>query len=70
MASNPRKGNSGFVVSTGSGSNPYLKKTSGFSEPTPRGNLSSQVPGYASPSLNYSTPKKSNLVGDVVSAPS
>ena len=70
MASNPRKGVSGFVVSTGGGSNPYLKKTAGFIEQAPSGNLSSQVPGYASPSLNYSTPKKSNLVGDVVRAPS
>lgn len=65
MASNPRKGTSGYIVKTGSGSD-WVKKTSGFSEPTPSGNLSSQIPGYSSPSLNYSQPKKTNLVGDVV----
>jgi hypothetical protein len=70
MASNPRKGTSGFVVSTGGGNSPYLKRTSGFIEQVPSGNLSTVVPSYGSPSLNYSTPRKSNLVGDVVKAPS
>lgn len=70
MASNPRTGTSGFVVKTGGGGNPYLKRNSGFTEPAPKGNLSSQIPAYSSPSLDYSTPKKSNLVGDIVSTPS
>lgn len=70
MASNPRTGSSGYVVKTGGGGNPYLKKTSGFVEPAPSGNLSTTVPNYGSPSLPYNTPKKSNLVGDIVSTPS
>lgn len=70
MATNPRTGTSGFIVKSGGGGNPYLKKTSGFIEQVPSGNLSQTVPNYGSASLDYSTPKKSNLVGDVVRAPS
>jgi len=61
-----RKGSSGYTVSVGGGGNKYLKTNSGLVERNPGGNANSQIPGYSSPSIDYSQPKKSNLVGDVV----
>lgn len=65
MAQNGRTSTSGYIVKAGSGSD-WVKKTSGFTEPAPKGNLNTQIPGYSSPSIDYSQRKKTNLVGDVV----
>jgi hypothetical protein len=61
-----RVGSSGYVVKTGGGGNKYLKTNSGLVEKNPGGNLNTQIPNYGSPSINYSQPKKTNLVGDIV----
>jgi hypothetical protein len=62
-----RTNSSGFVVKAGGGTNTYLRQTSGYVvSNTGQGNLSTQVPRYASGSLNYSEPQKSNKVGVIV----
>lgn len=56
---------SGYIVKTGSKGN-WVKVNSGFSEAAPKGDLNTQIPKYSSPSLDYSQPKKTNIVGDIV----
>ena len=60
-----RKGTSGYIVKTGSGRD-WTKNSSGSVSAAPKGDLTTQIPKYSSPSLDYSQPKKTNLVGDIV----
>lgn len=67
MANNP---SSGSVVKTGGGNGGYIRNRSGWVQKNTGGDANTNIPAYSSPSLNYSTPLKSNVVGDVVQAPS
>jgi hypothetical protein len=58
---------SGYIVKTGTPkSGDYLYRNSGFTTPAPKGNLNTNIPSYSSASIDYSQPKKTNLVGDIV----
>jgi hypothetical protein len=58
---------SGYIVKTGAPkSGDYVYRNSGFTEARPSGNRNTNIPVYNSPSLDYSQPKKTNAVGDIV----
>jgi hypothetical protein len=61
-----RTGSSGYVVKTGTSSSDYVLNRSGFVTRNTGGNLSTMVPSYAMPSLNYSGPIKSAPSGGIV----
>jgi hypothetical protein len=62
-----RTNSSGFVVKTGSAKNPYLRPTSGYIALNPGGgNLSTQVPVYTAPSINYNEPIRATTSGTIV----
>lgn len=58
---------SGYIVKTGAPkSGDWVYKNTGFVKAKPSGDLNTNVPSYNSPSLDYSQPKKTNPVGDIV----
>jgi len=59
--------NTGYIVKTGTPkSGDYLYRNTGFITPAPKGDRNTNIPSYSSPSIDYSQPKKTNFVGDIV----
>jgi hypothetical protein len=58
---------SGYIVKSGAPSGgDYRYRNSGFVVKAPSGDRNTNIPVYNSSSIDYSQPKKTNIVGDVV----
>ena len=57
----------GYIMKTGAPkSGDYLYRNTGFTTAAPKGDLNTNIPVFNSPSIDYSQPKKTNFVGDIV----